>query len=644
MAGAMKMDTAVQKVDLHSLDITDVTRTRLKGLFPEVFTEGGKIDFDRLKLSLGEAVDVGKERYGMNWPGKADCFRTVQEPSVATLVPDRRESVNFDDTENIFIEGDNLEVLKLLQKSYFGKIKMIYIDPPYNTGNDFIYPDKYAESLDTYLRYTGQIDDEGRKYSTNSETDGRFHSRWMNMIYPRVFLARNLLSNDGAMFVNIGEQEVGNLQKICDEIFGEENRVSIIARVAKTASDMGSFFAPSIDFVLCYAKDKDSLAPFKDEVDESLYKKTEFDGERKGERYRDDVALYQSSLTLERSRNARYYIDCPDGSRCIPPEKKRWRVVEETFLAMKTKVQIVFKETKTSPLFDAEGKQSKWNIYTKSYLKDRLVDGTLPRNFLDDFINRKGADLIKKYGIDFEFSKPVELMEYFLDIMSLKENDVVLDFFAGSASTAHSVINKNVKSRLSLKYIMVQLPEPLDDATRVQNKGMKTVADIGKERIRRVLKQLADDEAEALPMESSDGEDRGFKVFKLQSSCFSLWNPALPKDEQKIVQQLEMNVNHIDAGRSQEDILYELLIKTGFPLSTKIQQLQVSNRFVYSIASGAMLVCLDKQIDHEVIAGMASMNPERVICLDEGFMGNDTLKTNAVQTMKSKRVTSFRTV
>src|SRR5487761_1625455 len=217
------MATEIEKLDLRSMSITDEQKAKLKELFPEAFTEGGKIDFDRLKLTLGESVDVGKERYGMNWPGKADCFKAIQRPSVATLLPDRDESVNFDETENVFIEGDNLEVLKLLQKSYFAKIKMIYIDPPYNTGNDFIYPDDYTESLQTYLQYTGQVDSEGKKFSTNTEADGRFHSKWLNMMYPRLFLARNLLREDGVIFISIDDREISNLRLLLNEIFGEEN-------------------------------------------------------------------------------------------------------------------------------------------------------------------------------------------------------------------------------------------------------------------------------------------------------------------------------------------------------------------------------------------------------------------------------------
>lgn len=244
-----------EKLPLTFMDITAAQREKLKQLFPEVLTEGGKIDFERLKLTLGETVDTGKERYGMNWPGKADCFKIIQQPSAGTLLPVREESVNFDTTENLIIEGDNLEVLKLLQKSYLGKIKMIYIDPPYNTGNDFIYPDNYTESLDTYLRYTGQIDDEGRKFSTNTDADGRFHSKWMNMMYPRLFLARNLLKDDGIIFISIDDNEASNLISIMNEIFGEENQLAIIAWEKRyTRSNNARLFAKIKDTILVYRK------------------------------------------------------------------------------------------------------------------------------------------------------------------------------------------------------------------------------------------------------------------------------------------------------------------------------------------------------------------------------------------------------
>jgi len=228
-----------EKLDLRSFDIVDYKRRELLLLFPEVRTEGGKIDFDRLKLALGEVVDVGRERYGMNWPGKADCFKAIQTPSLGTLLPCRAESVNFDTTENLIVEGDNLEVIKLLQKSYLGKVKMIYIDPPYNTGNDFIYPDKYTESLQTYLEYTGQVDLEGRQFSTNTDTDGRFHSRWLNMMYPRLYLARNLLRDDGIILISMDDNEIRNLRTVCEDVFGEENFVGCFVwrRRASSALD-----------------------------------------------------------------------------------------------------------------------------------------------------------------------------------------------------------------------------------------------------------------------------------------------------------------------------------------------------------------------------------------------------------------------
>lgn len=644
--------TDIEKMDLRSMDIVEEKREKLKELFPEVFTEGQKIDFERLKLTLGEAVDVGKERYGMNWPGKADCFKIIQQPSIATLTPAREESVNFDKTENLFIEGDNLEVLKLLQKPYFGKVKMIYIDPPYNTGNDFIYPDNYSESLDTYLRYTGQIDDEGRKYSTNTEADGRFHSKWINMMYPRLFLARNLLREDGVIFLNIGEEEISNSEKMLNEIFGEENKVSIVARIAKTASNLGTHFASSIDFLLCYAKNLPSLPAFKDKVDQSLYKKIEASGHRKGEKYRDDIAFYQASQRDIRP-NQKYFILCPNGSKVLPPcsiqdeimreGDGRWRWTRETFIQKKD--LIVFKETGNSPLVDQDGKKAKYNIYTKSYLSDREADGTLPRNILTDYINRKGADLIKKFNIPFDFSKPIELMIYLAEIISLKSEDIIMDFFSGSSSTAHSVIELNKLDNGNRKFIMIQLPEPTDKNSDVFKAGYKTIADIGKERIRRVIKKIQEEQAQKKDLFSSDKPklDLGFKVFKLEPSNFKLWNDQVAKDKDAIKNQLEMFVEHINPKSSQEDILYELLLKSGFPLTTKIEQLTMTDKSVFSIDEGAMLICLEKDLTPEVIKEMAEKKPVRVVCLDEGFHGNDQLKTNAVQIMKSRDI-KFRTV
>lgn len=266
-----------EEMALTLMDIVKAQKDKLKQLYPEVFTEGGKIDFDRLKVTLGEMVDIGKERYGMVWPGKADCFKIIQHPSMATLLPCREESVNFDETENLIIEGDNLEVLKLLQKSYLGKIKMIYIDPPYNTGNDFIYHDNYTESLETYLRYTGQTDAEGRKFSTNTEAEGRFHSKWLNMMYPRLFLARNLLREDGIIFISIDDHEVDNLRKLCDEIFGEENFIaSLVWKKSYGGGAKVKYVVGLHENIMVYAKNKESIGTIELPPDPDVLKYYKF--------------------------------------------------------------------------------------------------------------------------------------------------------------------------------------------------------------------------------------------------------------------------------------------------------------------------------------------------------------------------------
>jgi adenine-specific DNA-methyltransferase len=648
-----------EKLDLRSHDIAAEKQASLRAAFPEAFTEGGKVDFDRLKLALGEMVDAGKERYGMSWPGKAECFRTIQQPSMATLVPAKEESVEWDTTENLIIEGDNLEVLKLLQKSYLGKVKMIYIDPPYNTGNDFIYPDNYAESLDTYLRYTGQVDSEGRKYSTNTEADGRFHSKWMNMMYPRLYLARNLLRDDGVIFISIGQNEISNLTAICNEIFGEEQRISICTRLQKTGGQKGKFFSPNTDYVVVYAKNLDAAHDFRDALSEDLinkvYTQIETSGERKGQRYR-SMGLYQSSLDpLRGCTNQRYYIKCPDGTYAIPPGKtmptvvedgsgvkpqtqddKVWRWTYKTYKEQSNNIE--FKRTETSPLITPDGNQSEWNIYTKIWLDDRLEEGSLPLDMFDKFENRHSSQELTELDIPFDFAKPTDLVSYLAKICGSQDNDIILDFFAGSGTTGDSILKLNKSEEKRRRFILVQLPE------RLENKNFKTVSDITKERVRRVIKKLNDEDIGKLSLEEGSQQDRGFKVFKLQSSNFEAWDADVPKESAAVAQQLKMHVHHLVNGRTQEDILFEILLKSGFPLTTPIKELKLADLTVYSIADGAMLICLDKQLSAEVIKEMAALKPERVVCLDEGFAGNDQLKTNAVQTMKTKGVTSFRTV
>ncbi len=645
-----------EKLDLHSHDIAEDKRQELLRLFPEIRTEGGKLDFERLKLALGESVDVGKERYGMSWPGKADCFKTIQRPSLGTLRPCPEESVNFETTANLIIEGDNLEVLKLLQKSYLGKIKMIYIDPPYNTGNDFIYPDNYAESLQTYLEYTGQVGTEGKKFSTNAETDGRFHSKWLNMMYPRLFLARNLLCEDGTIAISIGENELGNLLSLSKELYGEENLITICSRVMKTGGQKGVHFSPCLDYVVIVSKDIGSLDPFRQEIGQNVidkvYTKTAMDGPRKGEKYR-SMGLYQAML--DKRANQRFYVECPDGQLVIPPgvsfpEEHRegaqvtpkdedgvWRWTYARYSKEKCLQNIEFIKSDKTSLVRPDGSKASWNVYYKIWLNDRLEQGQLPGNILEKFESRHSSAELKTLQIPFDFAKPSALIKFLMSVCGVKDGDITLDFFAGSGSTGHAAIELAIETGQARPFICVQLPEQTSVESEEYKMGFKTISAITIERIRRAGQVLQKQNV------GSDS-DIGFRVFKLAESNFKPWNAEVPKEALVLEKQLDFHVDHIHEGRSKEDLLYEILLKSGFSLSTPVEVLQLTGRAVHSVAGGALFICLERELTLELIRGMAAKKPERVVCLDEGFSGNDQLKANAVQIFKAKGVTSFKTV
>lgn len=618
------MSTQPEKFDLASMRIVETQKERLKSLFPEVVTESGKVDFDRLRLTLGESVDTGKERYGMNWPGKADCFKTIQKPSVATLVPAREESVNFDTTENLIIEGDNLEVLKLLQKAYLGKVKMIYIDPPYNTGNDFIYPDNYTESLDTYLRYTGQVDDEGRKFSTNTEADGRFHSKWLNMMYPRLFLARNLLREDGVIFISIDDAECDNLKKIGCEVFGDENFVGcVVWQHSIQPKGYTGKFSVHHNYILCFRKSDTFELANLERTDEHNKSYGNPDNDPKGLWRSGDVrnALYRPNLI--------YDIVAPSG-KVIPPPPNGWRWSKETVQKKIQSGEIKFSSDET-------------RIIRKIYLND--LEGRTPETIWfgkDVGTTRDAAAELKELfdgNSPFDTPKPMQLVRHMLQLSTTEsDEDIVLDFFAGSGTTAHAVLAQNIGDGGNRKFILVQLPE------RIDHKDYSNIAEITKERVRRVIKRLKDEDTGKLLQETETRPDRGFKVFKLQTSNFKAWNSELPKNDEQLVKQLQLHVDHLVPGRGQEDVLYELLLKSGFPLTTKVESITLAGKTVFSVAGGAMFICLEKQLTPEVIKALADKKPERVVCLDDGFAGNDQLKTNAVQTMKAKGVTKFQTV
>lgn len=611
------------KMELTSMDVAGEKREELKrclgAAFPEVFAEGS-IDFDRLKRALGAWVDPGKERFELNWPGKAECMKIIQQPSVATLKPVRKESVDFDTTENLFIEGDNLEVLKLLQKAYFGKVKMIYIDPPYNTGNEFIYPDKYAETLETYLSYTGQTDGEGKKFSTNTDTSGRYHSRWLNMMYPRLYLSRNLLRDDGLIFVTIGEQENANLRLLMDSIFGEENFIStIIWEKIYTTKNDSALISGCHDYILVYAKDVAASdlgsLPRTKEMDARY---TNPDNDPRGPWKA--IPLYADG---ER-KNGRFTITGPTGRRFEPPADSHWRYTEADVLELINDNRVSF------------GRDGSGQPNLKRFLSE-LDEGVKSKTIWfhkevgsNDSANREIKSLFDGDDKLFSFPKPTSLIRRMIQLGANTQDAIVMDFFAGSASTAHAVMSANAEDGGNRKFLLIQLPEPTD------RKDYATISDIAKERIRRAGRGIAQESTSKLDFKGTGNLDFGFKALTLDQSNFRVWDGAASSGSDGLGEQIDLHIDHLSGASTSEEVLYELLLKAGFPLTTKVKAIKLAGKEVFSIEDGSLLICLEKQITPELIDALAEANPLQVICLDEGFKGNDQLKANAVQTFRAR--------
>jgi adenine-specific DNA-methyltransferase len=618
------------KLDLRSHDIAEDKRQELLLLFPEIRTEGDKLDFDRLKLALGESVDVGKERYGMNWPGKAECFKAIQTPSLGALLPCPEKSINFHATENLIIEGDNLEVLKLLQKSYLGKIKVIYIDPPYNTGNDFIYPDNFAESLETYLEYTGQVDAGGKKFNTNTETDGRFHSKWLNMMYPRLYLARNLLRDDGGIFISVDDTEVSNLRKLCDEIFGEENFIGLfVVNSSPSAIDYGHI-AKMHDYALFYAKaiDETITGQLREEDKEFKYEDTTGPF--------NIYPLYNGNVAFNpKTRPNLYYPFYLNPSNKIDDDfyeiglepREGWAQVYPV-VSQKDAIQRVWRwgrdlsrQHLNREIVGYKTEDGEFRIVQKTRHTGKVIRSLQ----LDkDISTRRGtAEVEDLFGAKvFPFPKPIELIRRFIAVAT-EEDGIVLDFFAGSGTTAHAVLALNKQDGGNRRFILVQLPE------KTGREDYPTIVDITTERVRRAIKKLNEEDSGKLNLDAAKKQDRGFRVFKLAASNFNPWNADVPHDAPTLERQLELHVSHIREGRTDQDILHEVLLKSGYPLTTPIETVALAGKTVYSVAGGQLLICLERELTLELIRALAERKPERVVCLDEGFAGNDQLKTNA---------------
>lgn len=624
----------MEKLQGTSMDIVQDNIEKLKQIFPEIFTEG-KIDFQVLKQLLGEHIENDKERYSFTWKGKTQARQIAQDTSTGTLRPDRDNSKDWENTENIYIEGDNLEVLKLLQKSYHGKVKMIYIDPPYNTGKDFVYKDNFRDNIDNYLTITGQKSENstggGYKLTTNLETNGRYHSDWLNMMYPRLKLARNLLTDNGVIFISMDENEIHNLRKICDEIFGEENLIEEIVWEKKFApQNDAKYFSLNHEQILCYSKNKNLferiLLPMTEEQ-KSRYKNP--DNDPRGLWTSGDISV---SRITERDI---YPIITPSGREIWPPSGRSWRHSKENLEEMIKDNRIWFGE---------DGN----NVPRIKRFLSEIQQGIVPISlwyYTEVGHTQEASKEVKEIFDDkkfFDYPKPVKLIKKML-LISSKENDIILDFFSGSATTAHAVMQLNAEDGGNRKYIMVQLPEVCDEKSEAYKAGYKNICEIGKERIRRAGEKIKSDET--LPAENREKLDIGFKVFKLDSSNIKEWD----SETENLEQSLFDSIDNIKSDRTSLDILYEILLKYGLDLNVPI----VENKYFYSIGGGTLLINLDKEIGMEVIDSICE-EYKTLLEIDEDFkttvvlrdssFANDVDKTNAMKKLEQVGIKEVRSI
>ncbi|MFM2339737.1 MAG: hypothetical protein RLZZ360_373 [Candidatus Parcubacteria bacterium] len=613
--------------DGQSANIIAENIAKLKALFPDAFTEGG-MNIDVLRQLLGDAkvLDEGEEKYGLTWHGKKQARQIALTPSTGTLVPRKDESVDWATTRNVFIEGDNLESLKLLQKSYAGKARMIFIDPPYNTGNEFIYPDRFQDNLETYLKYTGQIASDGMKFSSNMETGGRLHTNWLNMMYPRIRLARTLLSDEGVIFVTIDDTEQANLRKICDEIFGEENFIANVVWQKKyTRANDAKWFSSNHDHVLCYAKNKDSfvlnqLPRTEDQV--SAYKNP--DGHPKGPWKA--TPLHAKSGT----NNSSYTFK--NGVTWTPPAGTYRRFNDASMKMMDEGDEIWFGE---------KGDQTPSRKSFLSEIKDGVTPTTLwPYDEVGH--NHESNSELKALGMAgmFDNPKPTRLIRRMIQLsQSDSKDDLIIDFFAGSSTTAHAVLSANAEDGGTRRFIQIQLPEEIDKSSVAGAAGYENIAKLSAERIRRAGKTM-----------QGKVKDLGFRYFQLNRSGIKAWTP----DRNDMEGALLLNKDHLVEGRSEADILCELLLKRGIELTAPIEERKVAGKSVYSVGYGVLFACLDTSVEATLVDSLAQgildwhreLEPEtdsHVFFRDSAF-ADDIAKTNMVAILEQNGISHVRSL
>ncbi len=608
----------------ETLDILQENIKKLRELFPEVVTEGN-IDFDKLKQILGEYVDDSKERYNFTWNGKGKALRLSQTPSLGTLRPCKEESKDWDTTQNLYIEGDNLEVLKLLQKSYHNKVKMIYIDPPYNTGGDFVYPDDFSDSIENYKKITGQVDGEGKKISSNTEANGRYHTDWLNMIYPRLRLARNLLTDDGVIFISIDDNEVSNMIKLCGEVFGENNFVGTLLWKKKTNGNNMGFLPPVHDYILCFAKNIENMSDMGYDITDEFISKTYSNTDN-------DPRGAWTTMDLSANHKGPYFsITNPaTGESFLPPKGRYWVFNEKEIQKRIADGRIIFGKTGTS------------RPVQKVFASERMFGKVRAESWWDNKGKNEDAtaelnELFSEPKL-FTHPKPTKLLVNLIEISTHKDS-IVLDFFSGSGTTAHALMLQNSIDGGCRKFIMVQLPEPCVDGTIANEAGYKNICELGKERIRRAGDKInADFGSGNIHMaigEKKKPLDIGFKVFKLDTSNLGKWQP----DYDNLEQTLMGSINNFIDGRSELDVIFEILIKMGLDLTYQVEKISIGGKKVYYVGFGALMMCLDDEITNDVAEGMVKLYKElqpetwKVVFKDNGFK-SDSNKTNIKEILK----------
>lgn len=595
----------MDKLKMKSKDLTNENIGKIEELFPNVITEiedeSGNItkaiDFEFLQQELSdEIVEGSKERYQLTWPGKKEAIVMGNTPIDKTLRPVREDSLNWEDTENLYIEGDNLEVLKLLQESYLGKIKCIYIDPPYNTGNDFIYRDNFAQDRDEYAEESGQVDEEGNRLFQNTEYNGRYHSDWLTMMYPRLKLARNLLSDDGVIFISIDDNEVHNLRKICDEVFGERNFVaSVVWERAYAPINLKKHFSENHDYIVSYAKSIDEL------VCNGLRRNDETN-----ERYKnpdnDPRGLWQSdNLSVGPIISQKVYeIITPSGRKVLPPEGYCWRYTKKRFEEMVKDNRIWFGE---------DGNNVPRIKRFLSEVKSTVTPMTIWKYTEVGHSQEAKRELNKLFDgkAYFDYPKSVKLIKRVLELYTVQDS-IILDFFSGSATTAHAVMDLNAEDGGNRKYIMVQLPEEVDEKSEAYKAGYENIAEIGKERIRKAGKKIKE--------ETGADIDYGFRVYKVDSTNMKDVYYLPEELDQNLIEQLESNIKEDRTGL---DLLTQVMLETGLELSLPMETREIRGKEVHFVAENSLVACFDKDVDEELIKEIAKIEPLKAVFRDKSF-------------------------